>query len=254
VGYTIKIVISILALCVSAINASINIYFIPDNSIDTSITNEVSEVTVDSVIAKYIEAVGGKEKLEAIVDKKNVLVAEVQGIELTLEIYQKTPNKYYQRMEAGDLLQETWFDGESGTQVTMGRKVPILGDQLAMMKVQAILNPQLNYDKLSIIPELNGIELIDGMQTYEIVLNLPSGKQWLQYYDIETGYLVKQISSVDTEQGSSAVTSTYKDYRQVDGLMFAHKITQSFGVQVFNLTLQSCEINTGLSDNLFEVD
>jgi hypothetical protein len=112
----------------------------------------------------------------------------------------------------------------------------------------------LNYDKLSIIPELNGIELIDGMQTYEVVLNLPSGKQWLQYYDIETGYLVKQISSVDTEQGSSAVTSTYKDYRQVDGLMFAHKITQSFGVQVFNLTLQSCEINTGLSDNLFEVD
>lgn len=230
--------------------------FASPNEISYNVASIDSTITVDaeSVIAKYISAIGGEEKLNSIVDKKNILVGDVQGIKLTLEIYQKAPNKYYQRMEAGELKQETWFDGDNGMQVAMGRKVPILGDQLEMMKVQAILNPQLHFKTIGITAEYSRTEKVNGRDAHELIINLPSGKQWLQYYDVETGYIIKQISNVDTPQGSSTVTSTYADYNEIDGIMYAHKITQSFGTQIFKLTLESCLVNSGLEDEMFEVD
>jgi zinc protease len=229
--------------------------YIAQNSETNEIETTSSSLSkADSVIAKYIQAVGGREKLESVEDKKTVLQGEVQGLKLNLTIYQKAPNMYYQKMEAGNLQQETRFDGENGIQITSGRQVPIIGDQLSMMKVQAILNPQLNFAKLGITTEYSKVDTVNWKPAHEIIINLPSGKQWLQYYDLETGYIVKQISSVDTERGTSTVTSTYNDYREIDGIMYAHKITQSFGAQIFELTLSECLINTGLGDDLFSVE
>ncbi len=244
--------------CVSSVFA-INMKLISDvttTPTSTSYSGDTigSIINAQQVIDKYITAIGGKEILENVKDRKNVFTGNVQGINLTLEIYQKAPNKYYQKMEAGELNQETWYDGTHGAQATVGRKVPLDEEQLEMMKLQAILNPQLHFNKLGIELEYSGIDSVNGKPAHEIILNLPSGKQWLQYYDVETGYIVKQISSVDSEYGSSTVTSTYSDYRDVQGIMTAHKISQSFGTQMFHLTLESCQINTGLDDELFEVD
>ncbi|MBN1299926.1 MAG: insulinase family protein [Melioribacteraceae bacterium] len=210
-------------------------------------------LTAESVIEKAIVALGGKENLEKVIDKKSTLKGEIQGMSIILEIYQKAPDKYYQKFDMGMMKQETWFDGEKGKTVAMGREVPLEGDQLNEMKVEATLNLPLKLAELGITPELTSMEQVDGKDAYVINLNLPSGKYWSQYYDVNSGLLLKQVRTMDSPQGSITVTSQFSDYKEVEGVMYPHVITNSFGPQSITLTLEKIEINIGLDNSVFSV-
>ena len=236
-----------------SVNGKIDYYDIYGEKYDPSAKTIPEGVTAQTVLDKYINAIGGKEKLNSVKDKKVILKGEVQGLQLTLEIYQKVPNKYYQKLDAGVMKQESWFDGEKGKQAAMGRETPIEGEMLESMKVSAVMNIELHLAELGITPELVGIEQIDGKDAYKIVLTLSNGKQMTYYYDVETGYSAKQITTVDTPQGSFTSTITFNDFRDVNGIKYPYELTQSMGPQVISLKVESIEYNSGLDDSIFQI-
>jgi len=48
------------------------------------------------------------------------------------------------------------------------------------------------------------------------------------------------------------VISELSDYKEVNGIMFAHKTKQFFGPQTLDMTVTAIEINTKLGDEVFE--
>ena len=82
---------------------------------------------------------------------------------------------------------------------------------------------------------------------------LPSGLRWQQYYSIETGLKIKEIKELHTEQGLFEQESFYSDYRNVDELKFPFKIVQNMGMQKLELNVSSIKLNTGISDETFEI-
>lgn len=235
------------------INNKVNYYDIYGNEVDPAAQNLPAGVTIESVLDKYTQAVGGKENLLKIKDKTMKLSASIQGMNLTITISQKAPNKLYQNLDAGVFQQMTVFDGEKGKVSAMGQEQPIEGSALEEIKVQAAIHGHLDYPALGVKPELSGMEKINGKDAYKVTLNYPSGSKATQYYDVESGFLVRSTSTVNSPQGTFTQTSDFGDYKEVEGIKFPFKMHQSVGPQDIELTVDSIEINTGLQDSLFEV-
>lgn len=209
-------------------------------------------VTVQSILEKYIDAVGGRENLSRIIDKRTILKGMSGVTELNIEILQKAPNKIYQSFTAGPVSQETWFDGENGRQVAMGREQVFEGIFLESLQVQGELSLESNYFNYGVTPVFSGIDTVDNRETYKIIWELPSGIEWIYYYEKISGLLVKQVITHDTGKGRFSQTNFLYDYKKVNGVKFPHRFTQITGGQVFELEVELFEVNTGIDDSEFE--
>ena len=178
----------------------------------------------------------------------------IQGMNLEVTISQKAPNKLYQLVDFGVGQQKTIFDGERGIQSGMGQERELTGEALEMVKIDADMFAYLNYDKYGVKGEVKGLENLDGVDAYKVELLLPSGKTLTQYFDVNSKFLLQQVSSVSSPQGSFTQTINFGEYREVKGVKYPHKLNQKIGPQSIDLEVSSIEINTGLDDALFEIN
>ena len=82
---------------------------------------------------------------------------------------------------------------------------------------------------------------------------LPSGIRWFTYFDVESGFKVKEQKEMQTQMGLIEQVVTFDDYTDVDGIKYPFKLTQSFGPQSVEMTVSSVKINKGLSDDIFAI-
>jgi len=173
---------------------------------------------------------------------------------IVVTMIRKAPNKFYQLVDFGVGQQKTVFDGTRAKRVQMGQETEITGSQLEETKLDATINAYLDYAKYGIKLELSGMETINGKDTYKVTLIYPTGKKTMQYYDTQSGLLLRQLSSQDTPQGGVNITTDFDDYKDVKGLKVAHKIIQGTPMGSIELTLTSYETNTNPTDDNFKVD
>ena len=232
---------------------TIHYYDTYGNEYDPS-ANKVEEgVTAQSIVEKYISAIGGREKLMNIKDKSTSLSAKVQGMEMKLEIYNKAPNKYLQTLDAGMMKQKTVFDGNKGKISAMGQEQVLEGDKLVDMKLEATLNLFLDYKNAGITMKLTGTDKVNGKDVYVVSLTLPNNNVWTQYYDKDSGLLLKETKNIKMPNGVMTQGTLFDDYKDVDGIKFPFKFSQSFGPQTIDMNVTSIKINSGLADSLFTV-
>jgi len=235
-----------------SITGKIDYYDIYGNTYDPNVKKIPEGVTVEQVLNKYVEVIGGKENVEKVKDRTMKLTGSVQGMNISVTMSQKYPAKLYQSIDAGVFQQKTIFNGEKGKTESMGQVIELNTDQVEELKSNA-MDAILDYSKYGYTTELTSLETINGKDAYKVTLTSASGKKSTQYYSVETGFLVRSISQVSTPQGSVMQTTDMDDYREVQGLKYPFKISQSFGPQSIDLTVSSIEVNIGLDDALFEV-
>ncbi|MDP3582925.1 MAG: insulinase family protein, partial [Ignavibacteria bacterium] len=100
--------------------------------------------------------------------------------------------------------------------------------------------------------ELGGIEALNGKDAYKVNIIYPSGKKSVQYYDVESGFLVKSSNTVESPQGAMNISTEFADYKDVKGTKVAHKIIQGTPMGSIELTVSSVEYNTNPSDEMFK--
>jgi hypothetical protein len=177
----------------------------------------------------------------------------MQGIDFAITAYQKAPDKLYQEINASGMEQKVIFDGSKGVMTAAGNKINITGNELDKLKDESTLGLLLNLNDYGVKSELKSVEEVEGKETYKIEMTLPSGSKWTQFYEIESGLKVKEIKPVATPQGSFNQETYYSDYREVNGVKYPFEIRQSIGPQQMEFTVESIEINSGISDRNFEI-
>ena len=206
-------------------------------------------VTAESVNQMYINAIGGEKALKKMKDVTIMATTTMQGMSLGFDFYRKAPNKYLMQVGAGEMiLQKVTFDGSSAkiSSPMSGESQTLDGADLEDMKINATLNAELFYPQLGVTLELEGIEVVDGADTYRLVLTNPSGTQTTSFIDVATGLKVKEIS----DQG----TATFSDYREVNGVKFPFALGQQLGPQTMDLQVLNVKVNTKLKDELFKIE
>jgi len=211
------------------------------------------ELTAKDVIDKYLQAIGGKTRLNSITDRSTTLNGMVMGKNLNITIQQKTPNKLRQEINTGTIKQIIIFNGIQGIMIMGDEKSAIGGNELVKLKIEAQMNFLLDPELYGVKTELLGIDIIDSVKCYNISMRMEDSTDWNQFYEVDSGLKVKEIKSIKTPQGLFKQESLFSDYREVDKLKYPFKIKQTLGAQTIELVVEKIEINTGLSDILFKI-
>ncbi len=231
-----------------SVSGKVDYYDIYGEKYDPNVKKVPEGLTVDQVLNKYVEAIGGKENILKVKDKTTKMSGAMQGMNITMTQSQKAPNKSHTLIDFGVGKQIMVFDGEKGKISAMGQEQPMPAEQVEQMKLGSLYF-MLEYDEKGIKTELSGMETINNKDAYRVTLTYPSGKKGTNYYDVTTGLLIRQIA----EQGAGMQTVDFDDYRDVQGVKYAYKMSVGTPNGALDLIASSVEINTGLADSLFEV-
>ena len=210
-------------------------------------------ITPRAVINKYIHEIGGMDKFTGIKDRTTIMSGTAMGQPINILIMQKSPDKLYQELQAGEVKQFLYYSNGKGVMKIGDEKITLEGKELERLKYDANMQFLLDPESYGVKSEYVGRELVDSTDCFEIKYVLPSGIRWFQYYSVETGLKTKETKEIQTKQGLFEQETYFSDYREVDGLKFPFSIIQYFGNQEIDLTVTSIEINTGLDDKIFEV-
>ncbi len=212
-------------------------------------------LTGSDVINNYIKAVGGEEAMRNIKDITINMSATIQGIAVDMTIQQKAPYKYKSMMSmGGNVIQQQVFDGSRGKTSGIRGTSELEGDSLDELKLQATLNPELSYEKRGYTLTLEGIENINGEDSYKVLITSPQNKSITEFFAVESGLKLRTVASQDSPMGPVTQVTDYDNYREIDKVKFPLLMKQQVGPQSFEMEVKSIEINQGLADEIFNID
>lgn len=212
------------------------------------------DITADEVIKAYVRAIGGEETIKSIKDIKTVSKGAVsvagQEIPLTITEMKERPYKLSMIVKGSMQGQEMTFnkqvfDGTDGYVEQAGQRVELKPEDVADMKAQADMCPYLNAEEYGIERKVLGIEKVNGSDAYKVEAKQGDSKT-IEFFDKETGYLVKSQSAVE----GTVLFSNYKDVGM--GYFIPYNVELSQGGQVITAEVESVEVNKGIDDTNFQ--
>ncbi|GAA4301639.1 hypothetical protein GCM10023143_03580 [Compostibacter hankyongensis] len=210
-------------------------------------------MTASAVIKKYLEAVGGEEKLSGIKDVHIMSGAEVMGQTLKMEQKYLLPDHFFMNMSmAGHSVSQTIVNGDSAGMWQMGQPLPVDDKTKAGLKARAQPFPELTYGNGKYDLRLKGIETVDGKAVYALEITDPSGEKHSAYYDTSTGLKLRETSPPrKTPQGEMVQTADLRDYREVEGIKIPYETIVDAGGQKIDIRVQEVKFNSGLQPGDF---
>ena len=214
-----------------------------------------TEIEGAKIIAKYISAIGGKDTINKIMDRTTFITGKVRNMNIHIVVYQKIPNKYYQKINLGAAEQKIIYDGKKGVTITGNNVQEIRGAELDKLKYDATMQLLLYLKAYEVKAIYEGKEKIKGKMAYKVILKLPDNMEWIQYYDTTTYLKLKEIKPISSPNGKKVNQITFfTDYKKVEGVKYPFRINQALGTSQFIFHVDSIKVNTGLSDRNFEID
>ena len=201
------------------------------------------------IISGYLAAIGGEAELKKITSIVQTADFEIQGQKLTATLKLLFPNLESSEISMnGTTVMKEVFNGNSGFQSQMGQKKEITGEELALKKAKKGLFDQLYYKESKL--EVTGTTKIGQADAYIVHITPPTGKKVTEYYDIKTGYLLKEEKSLKSNGTDITQITEYSDYRKVGNVLLPYKINQSIqtpaGNQDFVINVKDIKVNTGI--------
>ncbi|GAB4508236.1 MAG: hypothetical protein Tsb004_06060 [Allomuricauda sp.] len=201
-----------------------------------------------TVLENYIQAIGGKSKLEGVESYSMVAEAEMQGMKLELEMKKTAQDQFMQNVKVqGNSMQKQVLDGDSGYMVVQGQRKDLSPEEISKIKEESAAFPELNYLAAGDV-SLEGIEPVGDKKAYK--LKISDNKT--AFYDVETGLKVQEINTQEMQGQQMTSTLGYGDYQEVSGIKFPFKLMQSMGPQNFEFLVKEIKVNEGVDASDFK--
>lgn len=216
--------------------------------------------TADEILAKMIEAQGGREKLASVKDMTASGSLEMisMGLSGSFTRYQKEPNKMRMDIEIMGMVITQAYDGETAWAVNpqTGSTEEMPEQAAEYFKRDALGNDSLlNPSKYGITFTFMGKEEIEGKEYLILEQTFSDGFKALIYIDPETYLPYKTKSKTLNQMGVEVEAETIlEDYKPVEGMMTPHTLTVfQDGEEFITITITEISYNTGLEDSLFQM-
>ena len=198
-----------------------------------------ADVTVASVVDKYINAIGGKANLAKINSYTINGTISLQGQSIELKKIKAQGGKEMNTVTAmGQVMQKQVFDGKQGYSEQMGQKKPLTAAEVAEKSKNPHLFEELGFAQS---PEykVTGIEKINNEDSYVV-----KGGDNTFYYSVATGLKTGHVQKVKGPQGQEmSIPTTFADYKEVNGVKMPYKITVNQMGMDMVMDVKSYEIN-----------
>lgn len=204
-----------------------------------------ASITVQSVMDKYIAAIGG-DKTKTV---KTIIAnyeGEIQGMKLNIKTINTTEGKSVLDVTMmGQSMQKIVFNGKTGYSVAQGQRADMTAEEIADQKFDAQPFAELTLGTKPGI-KIGGMESFNGKETYVVV----DGKK-KYFYDTTSGLKLGSSAEVEAQGQKIVQTSIYDGYKEVQGVKVPENLILNLGMEV-TFKLVDVKINEGVSDADFQ--
>lgn len=211
--------------------------------------------TVDEIISKHVQALGGKGNLDKIQSTIAHGTLSAQGAEIDVTI-----TNVHNKLARKDInvMGMTGFD--MITEKEAWTYMPFLGMQQPESKSAEevkknqtdldIAGPLVDYAAKGHKAELQGKETVNGIESYKIKLTTAGGKSVIYYLDKETN-MVTRTTETKTINGQKVdVQLDFADYKEIEAVKMPHSITNEFGTTF----ISGYKVNQKIPESAFKHD
>src|SRR5262245_38248417 len=215
--------------------------------------------TVDEIVAKHYETMGGVEKIKALNTMRitgSMMVGP--GMEAPLLMERKRPGKRRLEFTIQGMTGVQAFDGEKAWSVMpfMGKKDPEVASEEDSKNEADDVDfdgALVDYKAKGHTIELVGKEPVDGADAFKLKITKKSGKVEYVYLDAETYLPVKQEGTTKRRGADLQGFVLLSDYKDVQGYMMPFSTEQGLKdmPQTRKMTITKIELNVPIDDSRF---
>jgi len=208
--------------------------------------------SVDQILAKYVQAVGGIEAINKVTSRTASGKVTLGPRQFPVQIFDKSPNEsaVLTHLPNGDSA--TIYNGQLGWSSTPGRPVR---DMSTADTAAAVLDSDLQFpaDANRVFKELKvtGEEKIGEKPTY-VMAGVREGQPPTRlYFDQQSGLLLREVRYAETPLGLNPTQIDYADYRDQGGVKtpFQWTISQPRGRSM--IQIEQMQQNVPIDDAKF---
>lgn len=197
-----------------------------------------ANVNINTVVDKYIAAIGGKDNVAKFNSLSYDANAKIQGMELNFKNVQAKGGKIFVDVSMmGNSMQKIVFDGTKGYMVAQGQKMDLPADMASKFAKNTEIFPELNFAK-STDYKLVGSEKVNGEDVYVIKSNDAT-----YYYSMKTGLKVGEIQKQKMGTQEMEIPTFYSDYKDVNGVKLPYVMKQTMMGQELEMKVNSYNVN-----------
>ncbi len=212
------------------------------------------DITAEMVINDYLEAIGGREQLSNISKTHIQMELDMQGMPLQMDQKYEEPYKMSQDITMGTMnVFSIRLNGNEAKMTQQGQNIPMTEEDIAELRMEALIFPELHHEEMGITTELPAIKRINGKPAYEVVVTRPDGDQEREYYDVETKYKVRSSKEVEGPEGVIVSSTDYADYAAFDGIMYPTRISTT-GPEKFEVMVKQVNFDPEFDEDTFKVE
>jgi zinc protease len=178
--------------------------------------------SLDQILDKYIESLGGKAALEKLTTRQISGSFEIPAMNAsgTLKGFAKAPNKSLMIIDVpGYGVIQQGYDGTvAWGQDPMAGLREITGTELATTKRDVDFNQALHLKELFAKLTVKSKEKVGEKDAFVVEATPAEGKIEKLYFDATTGLLIRQDAERESPQGASSVEMYFEDYKEIDGI------------------------------------
>ena len=212
------------------------------NVIDRPASFELPDgVSAQSILANYIDAIGGQDAINAIRTLEvsynaNFMDNELEAISINTAEEQK------QIVKMGGNVLATVIVNASGAKVEqMGNSMDLPPEMAADMQAVIGVIPELKMMENESIT-VSSVEEIDGQNAYALEIKGQSTTT-TTYYAVESGLKLKQTTVTEMMGQTQTQDSNYNDYKRFGSLLIPTSTSVPLGPQSVDATLGTVKIN-----------
>jgi hypothetical protein len=214
-----------------------------------------STPSVDQIIDKYVQALGGKAAMEKINSRQTKGTLDISiGASGTAEIYEKAPNKSLALIDiAGFGMVREGFNGtvawSDNPQSGMREKS---GVELADTKLDAEFHKPLKIKALYPKLEMQAAQKVGEREAYVIMATPAAGSPEKWYFDTQTGLLIRTDTERESPEGKVPVEAYLEDYKEIDGVKLPFTLRQVLPAYSITIKVSEVKHNVPIEDSKFD--
>jgi hypothetical protein len=221
-----------------------------------------SAPTVDELVARNVEARGGRERLRSVetVRMTGRLSPGAPGLEAPIRLELKRPDWIRMEIDFQGMTAVQAYDGKKGWQIAPFRGVMTPEEMSREETDQAVEQadidgPLVDYRAKGHTLELVGKDRAGESDAWKLKLTLKNGTVRDVYLDAQSFLEVQTVSKRTIRGITVEVESRLEDYREVGGLLFPHAIRSGARgrPERQSLTVEKIELNPALAEARFHM-
>lgn len=215
--------------------------------------------TADDIVNKYMDALGGKEKIKSI---RSIYIEgqlDIMGNQASSTTYIINGKGYRNDLDFGGQVITQCITENGGWAInpmagqTTAQDIP--DEQVKASQTQFhIGGPLLDYADRNIKLELQGTEKVGGADDYKLQATTPEGTEFVFFVNPDTWFADKLITRATINGQKVETTIAYSDYEKTEyGFMMARKVEVTVP-QGYTITMNQTkiEVNKDIDPRIFD--